>query len=123
MAFLFKKFKFKFGHLLKQFNYWALLISIFLEGNVQFFIYLLTFELKYLFKLEFIQCFNSYLIILSGFFIIFFVSTLLYMFKYLYSKEAECLLDNVNNLIKGIIYLTLTNGWRNIFLGAAHALF
>jgi hypothetical protein len=94
-----------------------------LEGNTQYFTYLFAFEFKYLFVINALHRFSSYLNLVGFFFVFLFISSSFLIYKFNYDKKGvKHLFDEVEDSIIGAFHLVFYKGIRFICLGLVHKL-
>jgi hypothetical protein len=109
--------------LLVQYSLWIYLFLMLIEGNLQFFTYLVVFEFSTLFCRDILDKF-TYCFLLTLFFGIVWFGIFIYFYvKRNCSKHLEYFFDNVNGSLVGVMYIVFNFGIRNVLLGAAHFFF
>jgi hypothetical protein len=124
MRFLFKLcFNFEISLLFRQYSFYAYLVLMLIEGNIEEFSYLFISELFTLFSFSFTDKISQVLMIGFFFFFIFAILSSYLIFKSTFNKLAKYFYDNCDTSIFGTVYLTITNGIFNFCLGSAHRIF
>lgn len=117
---LFDHLQFRISSAFKQFTLWLYFMFMCLEGNIQFFSYLLGFEINTISHQTLFEKGLTVSVLIFGFFFIFFIVTLPYLALWFYQEIAQILYDNCKSSQAGIFYISINFGLRNIFLGMIH---
>ena len=117
---IFFYFKFKISYIFKSFNFFLALPLSCLEGNVQYMAYLMGFEMKNLYDINFSHKIHSFFIVAWLFLFFFMIVTIYFGFKYFYKRKASRFYENCKSDCHGVLYFVFSMGIRNFLLGFCH---
>jgi hypothetical protein len=114
------RINFRLKYFFVQYNFILFLVVFSLEGNIQYMSYLMTFEILNLWHMNF--GFKMYSAGMMLFFclLILTASTIYFFIKYLYKKKARVFFESLRYRLASVMYISINNGIRSIFLGLLH---
>lgn len=116
-------FKYEVSKVLRQFSFWPFLYFMMIDGNLQFLTYMFFCELQHFFTFNFSNRCGLVFMLLILFLLIILVSCSHLILREAYGILAKYFFDDTKVSIEASIYLSLQFGYRNLLLGAVHALF
>jgi len=108
---------------LREYSFWINLLIVSLNGNVQCFSYLLTFEINSLFSRKWSQKLMGLFALVVFFVLVFLCSFLFFYTRRKYRKLNKYFMDNANPGLRGAVFMLVWFSLRNIGLGVFHFLF
>lgn len=113
----------KLKKLFEEYRLWPFLFIIIMEGNLQYFGYILTYDLLNFFTSNFLHKIINLLVIFIGFILLVFGGFIYLFVKGSYSDKNIPLFGNFRNSLIGVSMLIITSNLRNLVLGVLHMLF